>query len=179
VQPTPTPVPPPVLNRAVNAVPSGTVKVKLPGTKRYVALTAGAQLPNGTDVDTRIGRVTIVAARRGGGSDQAEFSAGLFRISQAAGLTTLKLTEPLSCPRRARAAAKKKKSRKLWGSGSGRFRTTGQFSSATVRGTRWLTQDRCDSTTTRVVTGVVAVRDNSKRKTVTVRAGRSYTARRR
>jgi len=88
--------------------------------------------------------------------------------------------KPLSCPRSSRArAAAKKKSRKLSGSGSGRFRTTGQFSSATVRGTRWLTQDRCESTTTRVVTGVVAVRDNIKRKTVTVRAGRSYTARRR
>jgi hypothetical protein len=180
VQPTPTPVSPPVLNQAVNALPSGTVKVKLPGTGRYVALTAGAQLPNGTDIDARAGRVTIVAARRGGGTEQADFYAGIFRISQAGGLTTLKLTEPLSCPRsnRARAAAKKK-SRKLWGSGSGRFRTAGQFSSATVRGTRWLTQDRCESTTTRVVTGVVAVRDNIKRKTVIVRARRSYTARRR
>ena len=180
VQPPPTPVAPPVLNQAVNAQPTGTVKVKLPGTGRYVALTAGAQLPNGTDVDARSGRVTIVAARRGGGTEQADFYDGFFRISQAGGLTTLKLTEPLSCPRSSRArATAKKKTRKLWGSGSGRFRTTGQFSSATVRGTRWLTQDRCESTTTRVVTGVVEVRDNVKRKTVTVRAGRSYTARRR
>ncbi len=178
--PPPPPVSPPVLDQAVNALPSGTVKIKLPGTGRYVTLTAGAQLPNGTEVDARAGRVTIFAARRGGGTDQADFYAGIFRISQAGGLTTLNLTEALSCPRpgRARAAAKKK-SRKLWGSGSGRFRTAGQFSSATVRGTRWLTQDRCESTTTRVVTGVVAVRDNIKRKTVTVRAGRSYTARRR
>ena len=50
------------------------------------------------------------------------------------------MVEPkLSCPKAQRGrhvAAKKKKSRKLWGEGKGKFRTTGQFSSATVRGTQ-------------------------------------------
>ena len=59
------------------------------------------------------------------------------------------MAETLELPEGRRAstsAAKKKKSRKLWGEGSGNFRTTGQFSSATVRGTRWLVTDRCDVT---------------------------------
>ena len=46
-----------------------------------------------------------------------------------------------------------------------------------MRGTRWLTQDRCASTLTRVVRGGVSVRDVVKRKTVVVRAGKRYTAR--
>ena len=47
---------------------------------------------------------------------------------------------------RARSAApappqKKPKRRKLWGKGTGKFRTTGNYSAATVRGTEWLVQD--------------------------------------
>ena len=119
----------------------------------------------------------IVAAGQGG---TAKFFDGVFRISQTGGsrpLTTLTLTEPLSCPRRASAAAKAK-TRRLWGDGKGRFRTSGKYSAATVRGTKWLVTDRCDSTTTRVTQGSVSVRDKVKRWTVVVRKGRSYTARR-
>jgi hypothetical protein len=72
-----------------------------------------------------------------------------------------------------------KKSRKLWGDGSGSFRTRGRYSAATVRGTRWLTQDTCTSTLTRVAKGVVSVRDEVKRKTVVLRAGKRYIARKR
>ena len=39
---------------------------------------------------------------------------------------------------RAGGAAKKPKSRKLWGDGKGKFRTKGRYAAATVRGTRWL-----------------------------------------
>jgi hypothetical protein len=46
-----------------------------------------------------------------------------------------------------------------------------------VVGTKWLVEDRCESTTTRVVTGVVSVRDFAKRKTVRVKAGKKYVAR--
>ena len=88
--------------------------------------------------------------------------------------------EKLSCPKRgkASAAAKKKKKRRLWGDGKGRFRTEGSYSSATVRGTKWLVEDRCTSTLTRVARGRVTVRDFVKHKTVIVRAGKRYIARR-
>ena len=49
--------------------------------------------------------------------------------------------------------------RKLWGKGKGSFRTEGRRSSATVRGTWWLVEDRCDGTFTRVRQGTVDVRD--------------------
>jgi hypothetical protein len=66
---------------------------------------------------------------------------------------------------------------KLWGNGKGKFRTTGKYSSATVRGTIWLTQDECDGTLTKVKRGVVQVRDFKRKKTLTVKTGHSYLAR--
>jgi ferric-dicitrate binding protein FerR (iron transport regulator) len=66
---------------------------------------------------------------------------------------------------------------KLWGSGKGKFRTSGKYASATVRGTIWLTQDECDGTLIRVKRGTVQVRDLTRHKTVTVKAGHSYLAR--
>ena len=63
-----------------------------------------------------------------------------------------------------RRPSKKKRGAKsvlgsLWGNGKGKFRTNGKYSSATVRGTIWLTQDRCDGTLTTVKRGTVSVRD--------------------
>ena len=110
-----------------------------------------------------------------------DFYDGLFKLGQAkrSKLTTLTLTEKLSCPKagKASAAAKKKKKRRLWGDGKGRFRTKGKHSAATVVGTKYLVEDRCGSTLTRVKRGRVRVRDFAKRKTVTVRTGKRYIAR--
>ena len=80
------------------------------------------------------------------------------------------------------AGASKKKGPKsvlgqLWGNGKGKFRTSGKYSSATVRGTIWLTQDRCDGTLTKVTRGTVQVADFKRRTTVNVTAGHSYLAR--
>ena len=88
------------------------------------------------------------------------------------------LTEKLSCPKAGNASvAAKKKKRRLWGDGEGKFRTKGKHSAATVVGTKWLVEDRCKSTLTRVVRGRVSVRDFAKKKTVIVRAGKRYIAR--
>ena len=65
----------------------------------------------------------------------------------------------------------------LWGSGKGKFRTSGKYSSATVRGTIWLVQDRCEGTLTKVSRGTVQVADFQRHKTVSVKAGHSYLAR--
>ena len=122
------------------------VKIKLPGTSRFVVLDE-QQLPVGTTVDATKGRVTLVAAADNkGGTATADFYDGIFKIGQtkgAAPITTLTLVEKLSCPKRgkASAAAAKKKKRRLWGDGKGRFRTQGSYSSATVRGTTWLVED--------------------------------------
>ena len=96
-------------------------------------------------------------------------------------MTTLTLSEPLApCAKAkssARAAAKKPKTRKLWGDGKGSFRTKGQYSAATIRGTKWLVQDGCRYTRTTVAGGGVNVRDDVTHKTIVVRKGKSYTAR--
>jgi hypothetical protein len=76
------------------------------------------------------------------------------------------------------AGAKKppKTVRRLWGKGKGRFRTRGRYAAAVVRGTWWLTADRCDGTLVTVKQGTVRVTDLRKHKTVSVKAGRSYLA---
>jgi hypothetical protein len=180
-------LPPPVLHKSVNLLPArGTVRIKLPGKKHFKVLADGAQVPLGTIVDTRHGRVHLVAAsNKSGGTATALFYAGIFKLGQTKGskpITVLTLVEKLSCKssgKKASAARKKKRKRRLWGDGKGRFRTKGQFSSATVRGTKWLVEDRCTSTLTRVKRGKVAVRDFVKHKTVLVKAGKRYIARKR
>ena len=157
----------------------GTVRIRVPGSNRFVDLDASQGIPVGSTVDTKKGTVEIASIPKAGQPVQkAEFRDGIFRITQSRGITDLKLTEALAaCPKRnARAAATKPKSRKLWGKGKGAFRTTGNYSAATVRGTEWLVQDSCAGTLTRVREGTVSVRDKVKKKTVLVRAGKRYLA---
>jgi hypothetical protein len=181
------PLAPPVAGKSVNVEPvSGTVKIKRRGRKHYVKLTGAAHIPVGSSIDTRHGRITITAAQGKGKRASMDFYDGLFKLTQTKGkkpLATLKLIEKLSCKGSAKKATvakkKKKKKRRLWGDGKGRFRTKGQYSSATVRGTKWLVEDRCTSTLTRVKRGKVEVRDFVKRKTVLVKAGKRYIAHKR
>ena len=67
--------------------------------------------------------------------------------------------------------------RHLWAKGKGKYRTRGRYAAATIRGTEWLTADRCDGTLVRVTQGRVEVADLPLRRNVLVRAGRSYLAR--
>lgn len=181
--------PTPDLGKSVVAFTSkGKVRVKVPGSNRFVDLDSLRELPLGTVFDTTKGQVTLTSAADAKGTTQkAWFYEGLFKIGQTGGakpVTTLALAgDKPACakPQRAKArkgaASKKKaKSRRLWGDGAGRFQTKGQFSSATVRGTKWLVQDRCDGTLTKVVKGSVTVRDFAKRKSVIVKAGDTYLA---
>ncbi len=64
----------------------------------------------------------------------------------------------------------------LKSSAHGKFRTSGRYSAATVRGTIWTVADRCDGTLTRVVTDSVAVTDFVHHKTIILHAGQSYLA---
>jgi hypothetical protein len=181
-------VPPPVLGETVNAtVRTGTVLVKVPGAATYVALSDVAALPVGSILDTREGSITLRTALANGSTQAAIFHGGLFEVRQpqgAGGLTELVLRGTLTGCRHAgaRAAATSKKKRKpprrLWGRDSkGNFRTRGGNSVATVRGTAWYVEDRCDGTLTRVSAGSVRVYDRGRRGTVVVRAGHSYLAR--
>jgi hypothetical protein len=75
-----------------------------------------------------------------------------------------------------KVVAARKHSRKLFGSGRGRFRTRGRNSSATVRGTEYLVKDTCSGTTTQVMAGSVLVRDFARKRTITVKKGHKYLA---
>src|SRR3954469_6819617 len=170
----------PVYHKTVVANPvSGKVLVKRPGSSTFAELDGSQGIPLGSTVDVRQGKVALTSVpKQGGKAETAAFYDGIFKVTQPGAVTELRLVEALACGS-AHAAAKKPKTRKLWGDGSGSFRTRGQYSAATVRGTTWLVQDTCTTTLTQVKTGTVAVNDFVKHKTVLVRAGKRYIARRR
>jgi DNA-binding beta-propeller fold protein YncE len=158
---------------------SGTVRVRVAGTARFVPLQSVRELPLGSTLDTRRGRVEVATERRRRGRFQrGVFYGGLFKVRQSAAtrfVTDLVLGGALtSCPQGSASAARG--SRKLWGNADGRFRTRGRHSSGAVRGTRWLTVDRCDGTLTVVREGTVAVRDFTLDRTVLVDEGERYLA---
>jgi hypothetical protein len=144
---------------------SGDVDVRPAGARRYRELTARARFPVGVTVDAQEGAVRLIVSRGGGAVSKAVFSQGKFTVTQQRGddpLATLTLTGPSYadvCDGASTAAKRRKRVRRLWGDGAGSFRTSGRYSAATVRGTRWLTEDRCDGTVTRVVRGEVEVDD--------------------
>src|SRR5262245_7563895 len=165
---------------------SGTVLVKEPDSSKFVPLTGVTEIPVGSQVDATRGTIRLVAGLGGGKTNSANFNDGLFKIAQkrtrnAVMTLALKGGNFGVCGGRALSAlgvdAKRKRPvRRLWGNGKGRFSTKGRYSSATVRGTHWLVQDRCDGTLTRVLRGVVRAQDFRTHKTVKVRAGQSYLA---
>jgi hypothetical protein len=168
----------------------GTIRIKLPGSGDFVRLDKDASIPFGSIVDAASGTVTLTTAHnRHGVTQSAAFKGALFRVTQkkrARPVTDLELRggDFGSCRATARKAgavmaarSSRRARRHLWGSGHGRFRTIGRHGAATVRGTIWLTADRCDGTLVRVRRGRVEVRDFRARKTVFVRAGHSYFAR--
>lgn len=175
------PLPPPVGGQSVDVqTVSGTVLVN------GQPLTTGQQIPVNAIVDATAGVVTMTSASPTGTLQTANFSSGVFKVTQAGtkGSTQLALSGgsfDVCKSKAARAAAAKPQPKKtvvrsLWGNGTGIFVTRGRYASATVRGTIWLTQDRCDGTRISVQRGVVAVFDQRLHKTVLVKAGQSYLA---
>jgi virginiamycin B lyase len=171
--------------------PEGKVKVKAPGGV-WKTLPAGAEIPVGAAVDARQGHVNLTSEGCRGGTQTGTFGGGVFSFRQpraGCGRVDVYLRggnfrqcRTLGAQRRARGgqvagASRARRVRRLWGRDrGGRFRSHGRHSHATVRGTRWVTVDRCGATVTRVTEGAVAVRDYARRRTVLVRAGDSYVA---
>ena len=178
---------PPELGESIAVAPrAGNILVRLPGSSRSVSLSDAASIPVGSIVDTRKGTVTLRSEVPGVGTQSGTFRGGLFEVRQPAGargMTELVLRGPMpTCTGGgARAAAaptgKRPPRRALWGRDDhGRFRTRGSNSVATVRGTAWYVEARCDGTLTRVSKGSVSVRDLRRERTVIVKAGKSYLA---
>jgi hypothetical protein len=184
------PVPVPTFARTVVLTRiSGKVSIGVPGAAYgFVRLASVPTLvPVGTVVNTTAGRVRLTSADPGPEPAElqtGEFFRGIFQVQQsrsAGGLVDLILRDNLSrrvcASTKAYAAAVSQRVLGLLrGTAKGRFRTTGRFAAATVRGTDWGVRDRCDGTLTVVHRGVVVVRDFRLHKNVTVRAGQTYLA---
>jgi hypothetical protein len=164
----------------------GIVKLKVPGSQQWAAVTDDQSIPMGAVLDTSNGRLTFETALLGGVTQTAQVWGGrLYMRQNQHGMVDLYLAGPaLSCARAAGMASMAKatkggKKKLIWVKDShGRFRSHGKNSVATVRGTQWLTHETCAGTLTRVKQGKVAVRDVHTHKTVLVRAGHGYLAKR-
>ena len=192
--------PPPVLGKTVTAsVVKGDVRIKLPagaGGARasqkgggFVPLTEARTIPVRSILDTRKGTVALRSAKTKAGKTQAgQFTAGVFQVLQSRkrsqkGLTELALkgsaSQFTSCragKSQAGAALSRRTIRRLRAKARGRYRTRGRHSAATVRGTTWTVEDRCDGTLTSVKRGSVVVRDFRLKRNFIVKAGKSYLA---
>ena len=159
----------------------------------FTPLRQPRELPVASFIDARRGttRLTSARTRREDQIQAGLFSKGMFQVLQSRrvrsrGLTTVRMKGGSfrRCARAGKAGDRagaagisRRVIRRLRGNSRGRFRTTGRNSSATVRGTIWEVVDRCDGTLTKVTRGRVVVRDFRRKKTVIVRAGKSYLAR--
>jgi len=155
--------PEPELGRKfVVALVSGDVFLKRPGAARSSRLTERRTIPVGTTVNATKGRVKLVGAFTREARAKGTFSQGAFIASQARrkrSVIDLQLTGGSfkGCDEGARAALTGSAVRRLRGRARGRFRTRGNHSAATVRGTKWVTEDRCDTTVITTQEGTVDV----------------------
>jgi hypothetical protein len=174
---------PPVLGVQAEVAPlSGSVRVRQPGSKHFVRVKTIQPLRYGAVVHATRGHLQVIAATPHHGFESGQFYAGGFNLTQAkSGYVQARLTgKPTGCTRepRGNVAAGKPKSFKLWGHVKGHFRTRGNYGSASVRGTVWLTENRCDGTFFQVRKGTLRIRDFVRHKIVILHAGHSYLARR-
>jgi len=188
------PVAAPVLGqRETLARVAGSVLVRSKGAPSFTPLSGALSVPDGSEVDTTKGRVSVTVATPVAGQSATAFVyEGRFLIHQRAlapGATDLSLSQPLACSagKQLRASAvgataharkhRASKSRRIWVSEKeGEWGTTAGHVSTTVEGTRWLTSDTCARSTVKVAEGNVLVHDLITGRSVTVTAGHQYVA---
>jgi hypothetical protein len=162
----------------------------------FVPLTEARQIPTGSQIDALHGSLRVVTATgKVGKTQNATLSGGIFTMSQDRsginkGLTNLNLVEsafkgaPSYSTCKAKhgasdatvAALSTKTLQLLKVSAKGKFKTTGRYSSATVRGTIWTVADKCNGTLTHVIRDTVLVVDFVRHTTILLHAGQSYLA---
>jgi hypothetical protein len=132
----------------------GHPTVKPPGKKRIKLTKKPITVPVGSTVDATSGHVKLTSAKLYGGTQSGTFSQGAFVVTQSKSTDLTDLTLAGGNFAVCNAAAKGRKPvvgaanrrRGLLGSAHGHFRSRGRSSSATVRGTTWVTEDRCNGT---------------------------------
>lgn len=184
--------PPPAVGERVSVTAlSGTVVVKVPNgaaPPTEARLRGSASLLVGSSVDARFGKVKLNGVTGSAKTLTANARGGEFKVSQSSkssdrGLITFTLNGSLagcgaSASTTARASAGAKK-RRLWARGKGKFRTKGRHGAASVRGTHWFVEDRCNGTYFKTLSGSVSVFDADLKKSLLVKRGKGYFARNR
>jgi hypothetical protein len=135
----------------------GRVTVKPRGHERLTLTRHATAIPVRSLLDTTHGKVKLTSAKPRGGTQSGVFSEGAFVVTQrkSDGLTDLTLSggDFSACSKATSAGAPttaaRKKRRRLFGRAHGHFRSRGRSSSATVKGTTWSMEDRCDGTITK------------------------------
>jgi hypothetical protein len=190
---------PPTLGQSFTGSPTGLVLIEVNG--KFVPITELTKIPNGAVINALKGTLNITTAGVGNGprakgakakTQTGSFGGAIFKVTQSKGgktkgLTNLSLVEGLkggpsyaSCKAKAKkasiAALSSKTLQLLHGKAHGKFRTTGRYSAATIRGTVWTVADRCDGTLTHAIKDVVTVTDFVRHKTIQLHPGHSYLA---
>jgi hypothetical protein len=169
----------------------------------FIPVTQARQVPVGSEIDSLRGTLDLVVSNgQPHHTQKAHLKGAIYTVSQTRtgphkGLTTFTLKENAfaGAPTYSSCTSKKKsaeaaavpfsKKPKLSTSilqtlratdNHGKFSTRGRYSAATVRGTDWGVEDRCDGTLTLVHRGTVNVFDFATRKTIAVHAGHSFLA---
>lgn len=174
----------PVLGKTQRAtVREGTVWAGK-GTKRR-RLSGRAIVPVGTSFDTSDGVVELEFETKPGADRdrygrfmEGEFSDGEFTTHQGAGdsLVEIHLEGSGVGAGTSLAQASASRRKRVWSTAKGRFRTEGRHGTATVRGTRWFTEDRPNGTYFKVEEGTVAVRSFRTGETILLGPGEDYLA---
>jgi hypothetical protein len=184
------PLPPPTQSTVVlaataaanAAVATGDVQVTPPDGTIATPLVSDARIPTGSTVNTVDGAVQLQASSvQTATVSQGAFQLGASRASSGAPTITLRLRgrKSTACPRgAAQAAHLPDYPWRLRIRSHGRVGMRTGDISASSRGTDWLTTESCNGTLTRVFQGVVAVVDLARHRTIDVRAGHQYFARR-
>jgi hypothetical protein len=176
---------------------AGVALVQLPGSDRFVPLSSVSQLPVGTVIDARSAVVWLFTAADAQGTPQDALLYGSeIKVGQrpsATPMTDLTLVggnfsscrsgaarsaSRATAARRGHSASRHAIVRRLWAlDHHGSFRTHGINSVATVRGTVWRVDDRCDGTLTKVFEGSVLVHDTDTGRNHLVTAHHHFLAR--
>ena len=165
------------------------MKIKLPGSSTFTTVSSTTSVPVGSTIDARSGTVSLTFALPNGGTQTGQFYDGEFVLTQSQNGTVIETltgssfagcSPPSNGKRRgARDATAKKKPgtviRQLWGNAHGNYKTKGRYGSASVSGTIWLTEDRCDGTLIRAIKdNVIVVSFAHPHKKHNVHQGQSF-----
>jgi hypothetical protein len=166
------------------------VLIKVPGSNTFVPVESLRDVPFGSIVKAQ-GVATILSERGDGTDETAQFWGGTFKALQNTNTDSYfvaKLRSRLHCGNgnKGQVASKATASdpiataaatRRLWGSGHGKFRSRGRGGAATVRGTTWWSKDTCNGTYFGVTEGIgIDVRDPGHKGLIFLQPGDKYFA---